>query len=125
MLLLPRGSGKVGRCRVTKRARWSKGQRALLFCPPGSETSFVNSTGGKVAIRRELIERGGTSELGLDLCRVTTKARWSNDQRAFSFWGPGSDTFLLKPLVAKYLSVVGLKALWCLWIEERPHLVYT
>ena len=90
MLLLPRGSGKVGRCRVTKRARWSKGQRALLFCPPGSETSFVNSTGGKVAIRRELIERGGTSELGLDLCRITTKARWSNDQRAFSFWGRGA-----------------------------------
>jgi hypothetical protein len=32
-----------------------------------------------------MIERGGTSKLGLDLCRVTTKARWSKDQRAFSF----------------------------------------
>ena len=31
MILLPRGSGKVGHCRVTKRARWSKDQRAFSF----------------------------------------------------------------------------------------------
>jgi hypothetical protein len=42
---------------------------------PASETYFVKHTGGKVPIRRELIERGGTSKLGVDLCRVTTKAR--------------------------------------------------
>jgi len=42
---------------------------------PGSETYFVEPTGGKVPIRRDLIERGGTSELGLDLCRVTKRAR--------------------------------------------------
>jgi hypothetical protein len=42
---------------------------------PGSETYFVEPTAGKVPIRRDLIERGGTSELGLDLCRVTKRAR--------------------------------------------------
>jgi hypothetical protein len=40
----------------------------------GSETYFVKSTGGKAPICRDLIERGGTSELGVGLCRVTTRA---------------------------------------------------
>jgi hypothetical protein len=36
-------------------------------------------------IRRELIERGGTSKLGVDLCRVTTKGLLAQFGRPFSF----------------------------------------
>ena len=35
MILLPRGSGKVGRCRDIKKARWSHDQRAFLFLANG------------------------------------------------------------------------------------------
>ena len=46
----------------------------LLLLFPGSETYFLQPAGGKVLIRRDLIERGGTSKLGLDLCRVTKRS---------------------------------------------------
>ena len=41
---------------------------------PGSETYFAKPTGGKAPIRRDLIERGGTSKFGLDLCWVTNRS---------------------------------------------------
>ena len=74
MLLLPRGSGKVGRCRVTKRSLLVKASRLSYFV---AQCSVQKKVGGlypwaTIAIRRYLAH--GTSELCMDLYRVTTKA---------------------------------------------------
>ena len=53
----------------------------------GSETYFAKRTGGKVPISRDSIERGGASELGVDLCRVTNRKPGSESQQAFLLCG--------------------------------------
>jgi hypothetical protein len=57
----------------------------LFLLKPGSETYVVKPTEGKVPIRRELINRGGTSKLGVDLCRVTNRKPAGESQQAFLF----------------------------------------
>ena len=62
----------------------------MLLLTRGSEIYFVKLTGEKVPIRRDLIERGGTSKLGLDFCRVTTKSPLDCSSGLFSFETRGS-----------------------------------
>ena len=71
MILLPRGSGKVERCRVTTRSPLEQSSGLFYFSYPAATPTWYRR---QVPILRELIERGGTSKLGLDLCRVTKRS---------------------------------------------------
>jgi hypothetical protein len=80
MILLPRGSGKVGHCRDIKESplgltTW----RAFLL---SVWPTFPKIT-GRSDLRRELIEHVGSSKLGMDLCHkglagVTTSETYFN-----------------------------------------------
>ena len=62
-------------------------QQAFLFCATRSRVlKRVGGLSPETLITIQRYRIAGTSKLGVDLCRVTTKARSSTDWQAFSFW---------------------------------------
>ena len=88
MLLLPRGSGKVGRCRVTTRSLLEQSSRLFYFVRLAAPTTFYEASRwvlpGDVnydtAMKSRRYERAWCGPL-----RGWKRSRWSIDQRALSF----------------------------------------